>query len=143
MASGSMFGTDFSYEEFQRLQGLARDVRHARLPDGEVDGRAVWLVESQPAAESGAGRVVTHVDQKTCVPLRVEFEEAGRPRKVLSTDLASLEQRGSAWIARRFTMRDLREETETLLEVEGLELDKPIPESRFTTRTLETGARSD
>ena len=38
MTSASMFGTDFSYEEFERLQGIAESAPTTRAEDGAVDG---------------------------------------------------------------------------------------------------------
>ena len=41
MAAGSLFGTDFSYEDFERLQGLADNTKNERRPDAVVGDRPV------------------------------------------------------------------------------------------------------
>ena len=48
MMSGSMFGTDFTYEQIERLQGLAKDAVVKRLPDGKEDSSAVYVLEATP-----------------------------------------------------------------------------------------------
>ncbi len=94
MMSGSMFGTDFTYEEFERIQGLSEDVESRLLAPGEETGRPVWTVESRPHKESSTyARVVSRIDQATCVPLAVEFfEKDDEPRKRLTIDPATLEK---------------------------------------------------
>ena len=42
MMSGSMFGTDFTYEEFERIQDYAATAAATRLPDRELDGGGTW-----------------------------------------------------------------------------------------------------
>jgi len=141
MASGSMFGTDFSYEQFERLQGLADDPELRRLPDTEVDSRAVYVIESTRAdqSESDIERVVSYVDKEMCLAVQVEhYENGDKLRKVLRAEGDSIERRQEVWIARRQRMQDLRDETETALIIDEIEFEVEIPRSRFTVRALES-----
>jgi hypothetical protein len=140
--AGSMFGTDFSYEDFERLLGMAADASRARLPDAELEGRPVYVVEGRPAPDSGSAyeRVVTFVDRERCVALRTEsWERAGGLRKVLVADPQQITREGSDWVARSQKLSDLRDETQTLLLIEELKLDQPIPRKMFSERELEAG----
>ncbi len=141
MASGSMFGSDFSYEQFERLQGLADDNRVRRLADAEVGGRSAYVTEAsrEEDSESDIERVVSYIDKGMCLALRVEYYEHGdKLRKVLRIEDDSIERRGKSWIALRQRMRDVRDDTETQLIVDAVELDVEIPRSRFTVRALES-----
>jgi hypothetical protein len=126
--SGSLFGTDFTYEDFQRLQ-----------PDTELDGRSVHVLAANPHEESGSTyeRIVSFVDQETCVLLQAEFfETLKEPRRRLLADVSSLHQQGEIWVAQKLTMKDLRDGGESRLELKKLALDVDIPDRRFNQSRL-------
>jgi hypothetical protein len=142
MMGGSMFGTDFTYEQFERLQGLAEDVSSERLPDVQLDGKTAYVVSHLPDQEEGSDfeKVVAYVDSTTCVPLKVEFFEKGeRLRKLLTTDPSQITKEGESWIPRRLLMQDLLDQTETELIVEKIEVGASIHRKMFTQRALERG----
>ncbi len=142
--SGSMFGTDFSYEDFERFQGLAEDGDTKRLPDSTVEGRAAFVLEGRPARgeESAYERVVSYVDRERCVPLRTELYETGdRLRKVMVAPSEKVERQDSVWVPRLVLVRDVLDETQTELTVEKIELDKKLPRKLFSERELVAGAR--
>jgi hypothetical protein len=143
-AAGSLFGTDFSYEDFQRLMGMSGDSAKAREPDSEVDGRGVYVIVARPGDDSTSAyeRVVTHVDKETCVPLLTESYESGdRLRKQLVADASQITAEGEQWVARKQTITDLRDETKTDLLIEEIELEGEIHRKIFSERELEAGAR--
>jgi len=128
-AKGSVFGTDFSYEDFERWQGLEKAGELSRLEDGFLEDRPVFVMSSKPApeVESVYEEVVSFVDKETCVTLRSEsFEPGKKLRKVLSVDPEQLQRRNGIWIATELTMRDVRDETQTHVAVEDIEIDQPI-----------------
>ena len=142
MVTGSMFGTDFTYEQFERMQGMADDASTQREPDAEVAGRPVYVLVHVPEAELGAPseRVVTYVDQEKCVALKAEFYESGETlRRVLEVDPDRVLRSGVSWVPRRLVMKDVRDGTETELEVEQIETDVDIPRRVFTQSALEQG----
>lgn len=142
MVSGSMFGTDFSYEDFERLQGMADNASGERMPDAEAGGRATYVIRYTPDSDSGSeySHVLSFVDQQTCVPLRMElFEAEDRLRKVLQVDPASLTEESSGWIARSLEMRDLRDETRTTMAIESLDIGVELPPRTFSQRNLARG----
>lgn len=142
-ASSSLFGTDFSYMDFERLLGMSADARKERLPDAEIEGRPVFVVAGFPDPQSGSAyeRVIVFVDRATCVPLRTEsYEKGGRLRKRLETKVKSITQESDRWIPRSQTMRDLRDETTTELLVEDIEIDVDIHRKTFSVGGLASGA---
>ena len=130
--AGSLFGTDLSYEDVERLYGLVRPGETHSLigGDGQLGGRAVWQLETVPAEESRSSywKIVSHVDQQTCVLLKAEmYESHDQLRKVLTADPESIHREGRVWVAHELLVRDLRDETETRMVVNGIELDT-VPE---------------
>ena len=140
--STSVFGTDFSYEEFEWLQGMGRGGTMTRLADAVIATRPAHVVESRPASDSSSAyeRIVTYVDGEHCVPLQVEFYAAGdQLRKVLTADPEQIRPEGTVPVPRRFEMRNLRQETSTEVRVETVELGVEQTRALFTTRNLESG----
>ena len=83
-----LLGTDLSVDDLLQLESVVgvSTKQLTRLADSEVDGRAVYQVESRPPLDSSPYvRVVTSIDREWCVPLRSEFYEVGdaKPRKLL------------------------------------------------------------
>jgi len=143
-AASSLFGTDFSYEDFERLVGMSSDASRERVADTKVGGRDVYVVVGRPDPESGSAyeRVVAFIDKETCVPLRTEsYEHGDELRKLLTADSSKIEREGTLWVPRRQTMKDLRDETQTDLVIEQIDIDAKIHRKMFSARELEAGAR--
>lgn len=139
--SANLFGTDFSFEDFERLEGFDVPGTTTRLPDASVDDREVYMVESRPL-KSMYERVVSAIDKKSCLPLRTEFfESGGDPRKVLTTDPRSNKKHGAVWVPHSALMRDMRDLTTTHLMVDSHEQDVLLPEGVFSVEALEAAVR--
>jgi hypothetical protein len=153
--SGSLFGTDFTYEHLERLQGMAGEASAARKPDATLDGRVVYVIDSAPAARPAAPetaaapadpvvtaageveRVVTYVDRDTCVPLKTEmYTRGGKLRWVMTSDPASVTKEGAGFLPRRVKLEDKERGTWSELLVEKIESSKPLPERHFTETAL-------
>lgn len=139
-AAGSLFGTDFSYEDFERFQGIQAHSQTERRPDASLGERPVYVLASTPAPEDGSPyeSVISFIDKKTCVALKIEsYEPGGRLRKVITADPTQLEQEGGIWFAREVLVKDLRDETQTVMLIEEIEVDQPLPDKRFRLAELE------
>lgn len=138
--AGSLFGTDFSYEDMRRLRHLFEAADVERLPDGEWVGRATWVVTLRPPAESEYGEVRAWVDRQTCVPLKLElYARGGGLAKELTVDPSSLAKHGEVWAGHSLLLRDLQEQTETRVELGKLEIDAAMPDKLFSERALTQG----
>ncbi len=130
-ASGSLFGTDFSYEDFERLQGMnweAEAQGFTRQEDGSVDDRPAYVLESRPETSSYE-RILAYVDKETCIALRTELYETGRRlRKVLIADPEEVRELDGAWFAHDLVMLDLRDQTQTRLVVQSVSTGLELPE---------------
>lgn len=143
-AASSLFGTDFSYEDFNRLVGMSGEAAKELGDDTEIEGRGAHTITARPTPESGSAyeRIVMAVDTETCVVLQTQSYEPGdQLRKVLLTDPAEIKQIGSLWVPHRLTMRDVRDETKTDVVVEEIEVEAKIHRKMFSARELEAGAR--
>jgi hypothetical protein len=144
MSSGSMFGTDFSYEEFERIQGISKDSPSERLEDDEVDGRGAYVLLSTPTPDQDSGyeSIKTWIDKESCVALRTEFFEHGdRPRKIMTAPFEHVMQLAGIHVPRQILMQDHRDETETTLLVEELEVGVEVSRKMFSEKELLQGGR--
>lgn len=139
---GKFLGSDFSYEDLDRLFGVARQSDVKLGPDGSKDGRAVWTVEAVPPAGEGSdySRIVSAVDQETCLPLEIAFYGKGEaPVKLLSVDPARVLKQGAAHVPGLVRMRDVERGTESRLETSEVELDPALEDRVFSVGALERG----
>jgi hypothetical protein len=140
MLSGSLFGSDFTYEDFLNVQGMALEGRHELLPDSKVDGADVRVVAHYPAESSGSSyeRVVSYWDRETCTTLKGEMWEPGNhQRKTLTVDRSAIFEDGDVRIPQKLRMQDLRDRTSTDLAIEELEVNVKVHRKLFSTTSLE------
>jgi len=140
--TGSLFGSDFTYEDFMRIQGIELSGRHEALAAREIEGIAVRGSAHYPAEDTGSGyeKVISYVTQEHCDAVRTEMYERGdRLRKVMTTDPSDLHVQKTARIPRKLKMSDERDETSTVLEVLEIEVDVPIKRKFFSSAHLERG----
>jgi hypothetical protein len=136
---GSLFGTDFTYEDMQRWQQLNRPESHSRNPDAEVDGRPVYVLETVPtdAAQSAYTKVLSYIDKKTCVVIKSEsFEGGDRLRRVMTSKPDQMLEDHGIFAPTEVVMKDVRDETSTIVTVEDLEIDGEMDERSFQVSAL-------
>ncbi|MCZ6464754.1 MAG: outer membrane lipoprotein-sorting protein [Proteobacteria bacterium] len=133
---GNLFGTDFTYEDFEYLQGFQVPGDTRQLEDSSFDLRPVYVVESRPE-DSSYERVVSYIDKESCLPLQVlSYERGGRLRKELTTDPRWNLQHGDTWVAHETMMRDHRDLSTTHFLVDTHEQDALLPEGIFTVEGM-------
>jgi outer membrane lipoprotein-sorting protein len=136
---GSLFGTDFTYEDLQRFMQLNRPESTQRLPDGDVEGRAVYVVQATPSdpSQSSYTKVLSYVDKSTCVVLKSEsYENGDRLRKVLTAKPENMYQENGVTVPTEVEMKDLRDQTRTLVAIEDLEVDGEVDSRSFQVGEL-------
>ncbi|MBW2418345.1 MAG: outer membrane lipoprotein-sorting protein [Deltaproteobacteria bacterium] len=141
MMSSSLFGTDFTYEDFTRIQGMTTGATERLIGEFEIEGGRTHVLESLPGPDSGSGyeRIVEYIDVKMCVPLKTEMYESGkRLRKVATTPRAEVKKALDKWVPRLVHMRDEREETETRLVIEKIEPGVKINRKVFSEQNLQS-----
>jgi hypothetical protein len=142
-SSGGLFGTDFSYDDFENWRGFSKRSRAERLPDAVEAGRAVYVLAGAPAndKDSSYERVVSYIDRETCVVLRIDsFEPGGKLRKVFRADPASVEKTGDVAIAKALDLQDILDGTRTRVAIDTIHLDVDLPDRLFRQTDLASGA---
>lgn len=138
--SGSLFGSDFTYEDFQQIQGIHLGGETEALPDATLDGVPVHVISQRPAPESGSSyeRVVSYITRDGCVPIRSEMWEPGeRLRKLLTADLSKLYEQDGVRIPTHLRMEDQLSRSATDLILSEIEVGKEIPRRYFEMTALE------
>jgi len=139
---GGLFGTDFSYDDFENWRGFGKRSKPERLPDEVEAGRPVYVLAGTPPSDeqSSYERVVTFIDRETCVVLRIDSYEPGpKLRKVLRADPASVERAGELQIAKSLVLEDVLDGTRTRVEIEEIRLDVDLPDRLFRQTDLASG----
>ena len=134
-----LFGTDFSYEDLERLQGFVQPGASTLMGPDALEGRETFVIKTVPAPETGSAYnlVVTHVDREMCVVLQSELHSGGKLRKKLVARPGLVRKVGRSWVPHDVLMRDMRDETETRIVVVSAEADLDIPDEIFTIDQLE------
>ena len=107
---------------------------------GQQGGRPVWVVEAElrRPRQAAAQRVVSHVDQESCIPIRVEtWDAAGRLQRILSVDPAQLVREQGRWVPREISFEDVGSGSHGSVRVTSLELDASMALGLFTVKSLE------
>ena len=140
MLRGSLFGSDFTYEDFMQFQGISVEGRSEELEGSTLDGVDVRVLVQYPSDDAGSAyeRIVSYWDRETCIPLKTEMYETGsKLRKVLTINRENLFHSNGAVIPQEVVMKDLRDQTSTRLVIKDIEIDIKIPRKFFSKSGLE------
>lgn len=132
--SSSMYGMDFSYEDFQFMYNMMATAVSERQPDTVIDGVPMYVFAIAPGEgeKSIYEKIYSYIDKKSCVIQKVEFYENGaRLRKVLVTDSDSIKKVNGILVPHKVQMSDIKKESKTELTVISVEVDPPIQDSLF------------
>ena len=135
--SNSIMGTDFSYEDFERIQGVLSDISAEQFPDDTLAGRPVYVLMSYPDESSGYVKVATYIDKESCVPLKTEFYESGHElRKQLTVDPADIRRQGGIFYPSELVVKDFKQKTETRLIVHNVNVGAELGNDLFDADKL-------
>jgi hypothetical protein len=140
--SGSLFGTDLSYEDIAHVQGIGASARIEKLPDEAVDGRTAHVLRALPAPGSAYAEVRSWIDAERCVVRRIEFRDGpDSVAKELVAPWEDVTDEGGRWLPRVLVVRDLAEGGETRLTVEKARYDVELHERLFSQGGLAARGR--
>jgi len=136
--NSSFVGSDFTYEDVSGRHWT--DDVHTFVGEGEVDGRKVYLIESEPKEEMGWVKKVSSVDQETYLPLREEYyDDKGELIRLFTADRIE-EIEGIPTVTVR-TMENVEKNQHTTVEFLSIDYDIGVPEDIFVERYLKTPPR--
>jgi hypothetical protein len=135
-------GTDFAFEDL-RQEALAAH-RYALLGSEAVDGHDCHVIEAVPATErqasdSGYSKRKLWVRKDTLYTMKREFyDKKGRLEKV-QTDRQLVNVKGSMWRSNEVEMRDVQNDSRTVLSAERRAVETGLKPSLFTETELTRG----
>jgi hypothetical protein len=132
-----VLGGELPLEEMQRLVNLTDRATLRLLDESELDGHRVWVVEARPDAVSSYERIVALVDQRYCLPIRLEFfgvEE--QPLRRVRVDPGQVTRSAESWMPRSLVIEDLREGYQLVVKIVSLEVDIPLAPGLLTVKAL-------
>ena len=137
----SMFGTDFSYEDFAYFQGLATENKTTRLADQTLEGMQNFVLETVPSGEgSKYSRIVSYINREQCALSKIEFfAKNGTLLKDLVVPHEDVRQIGARWIPHHVILNDHKRESRTELIVEEINIDPELAENFFSATKFGAG----
>ncbi len=141
-SDGALLGTNFSYFEFKQLVNAFGDLEWkleapTKYEDRDVHVALFTAKPGDPTAIYSAVRL--QVDQKTCVPLTADFYKGKLVRKRFSGSAKALRQSKNYWYLSEMEMRDLIDDTHTVLRVVSVESVDKLPGSNFDPTAFHLG----
>ena len=139
--SGSVLGTDFSYEDFEHIEEIIYTGEVTRMPDVELDGHMFYVIERQPGNSSSQYSLVKgFIDQVLCVPMRTEFyDHSMQLKKALIVNRLAVKKINDRWIPHETTMFDYSRKTHTIFTNHDIKIDIELHNSMFTPQFLKRG----
>jgi hypothetical protein len=135
----AVFGTDFTFEDI--IPHEVEDADYERLPDAEVEGKPVYVVEVVPKPEENSeySKFVSQVDKSSCVPLVTRYwDEKGVEVKQLTVIAEKIRNVDGVHWPMELTMKNLQLESFTTLVVEKLDANPKLSRTDFDLRRLES-----
>jgi len=131
-------GTDASYDDLSTRE-VDKDT-HELLREETVGGYSCYAVKSTPKdpADAQYSYRVSYVDKGSWVPVKAEmYDKKGALLKVLTVE--KLEKVSGYWIPMVDSLKNVQTNHSTRISIMKIEIDKPVPDSLFTTNFLNTG----
>ena len=140
-ADGSLLGTNFSYNDLKLLSNSFVGSAAKLEASEDLDQRPVYRLSFKTLPDGGSPykSVRAWVDQKSCVPLKAEFFEGDSVRKRLTAPANSLRQSGKYWYLSQVEMRDLKENTSTVLKLGNVTGATGLPGRYFSPELFYLG----
>jgi hypothetical protein len=126
-------GTDFGYDDIAFNNLEAADF--VRLPDDELEGGPVYVVEStlKPFVDSDYRTSTVWFEKEHYIPLHAVYrDESGVEIKESRARRSSIKEFDGSWVATEVTMYNLKEGTSSVLLVEKLEPNVEMADRLFS-----------
>jgi hypothetical protein len=132
-----VMGTDYTFDDIAWKN--VEDASYVRLPDEEIDGVPVYVVEvtAKPFVDSSYKTARTWIEKKHFVPLRTIYRDGnGVEMREMQARASSLHDFKGTWIATESTMSNLKEKTSTTIIVDRLDANVALFDRHFSTLQL-------
>ena len=134
---GSFMRSDFANEDIE--QRAVDDDEHTLLETSTLDGRDVYVIESQPipakARDSNYAKRRLWVDAERWLPLRIEYYDR-RDRLLKRMSQGGIEEIDGIWTATKIIMETPRRGSRTLMQYTDVRYDLGLPDGAFEQTAL-------
>lgn len=137
--NSSFVGSDFTYEDVSGRHWT--EDNHSLLEETELDGRAVYKIESIPReAYKGFAKKISYIDKENFMPLKEEyFDKKGKQTRQFTAEKIE-EIDGITTITVR-RMDNLKKKSYTTVSFASIEYNVGLKEDIFTERFLKNPPR--
>jgi len=135
----AVFGTDFSFEDI--LPRHIEDADYTRLGDEPANGSDCFVIEAIPKDHSLSeySRMRIYIDKQRNVPLVTRYWDDRKVEiKELRAEPKQIENIEGVWVPKLLTMRHLKLDSYTTLELQQLDPNPPLTKTTFELRRLES-----
>lgn len=136
-----LFGTDLSYADIKQMHNAFVGGAVRLLRSEPYEERPAYVLElvPDPARQSPFTRVLSWVDQRTCVAVRADFLSGEQVRKRYTATAKDLRQTGSYWYAGTATMEDIAAGTRTRVQLSGVKDLAELSANYFSPQSFHLG----
>jgi hypothetical protein len=138
LRQASVMGTDYTFADiaYQDIE----DADYRRLPDEEIEGVSVYVVEAmiKPFVQSPYHKTMAYLEKEHYVPLRTRYWDRAKVEiKEMKAVPSSLKEFNGVWVATDSTMHNLKEGTSSSMYVEKLDPNLELADQLFSVFRLE------
>jgi len=139
--TGTLFGSEIAYEDIEKVR--MSDYVYSFLGEEDVDGRPCYMLESFPtpsrAPKTSYGRGVLWVDKASNLAIKSDSYDR-QNRLVKSFYSKDLDVVGGVAVAKQLIVVNHKNRRMSLMKLEKVKINVPIPESLFDTRAVQDSA---
>ena len=132
-----VMGTDYTFDDIAWKN--VEDAEYQRLPDEEVEGTPVYVVEvtMKPFVKSQYNTMRAWIEKEHFVPLHALYrDENGVEIREMRAPAAGVRDFNGTWVASESTMYNLKEKTSTRIVVDKLDANVALADRHFSTLQL-------
>lgn len=141
-AESSLFGSALHYSDLRLLGSLSADTAAEDQGDAPFDGAPARKLLIRPADPASTTVTLALVDPQSCLPLRLEVSQDGKPVREFSSERAAIRQDEDRWYLAYGTMRDLTNGVTTTVRMKELRGFDKVPVSLFNPSLFHQAAFS-
>lgn len=139
--TGTLFGSEIAYEDIEKIK--VGDYTYSLLGEEVVDGRPCYIIESFPTAvrapKTSYGKGVSWVDKATY--LTIKSDSYDRQNRLVKTFFSKdIETINGIAVSKQLIVVNHKNRRMSLMKLEKVKINIPIPESLFDTRAVQDSA---
>ncbi len=134
-----MEGSDFSYEDMGAGNTFLTDFTAKLLGEEKRNGEKCYklALTRKKGSSSSYSRLVLWVEKKSFVPVQIDyFDEHDASRCVKRLFLSEIETIDGIPTPKKMVMKNLLDNTQTVVEITAIRYDVPLSDALFTERGL-------